>query len=66
MVREAEKKAKEELLRKIKESAEHQNRVEKKLANILRYEKHCAIQESWAKARMAADNERNNRSVLAS
>lgn len=63
-VRETEKKAKEELLRKTKESAEHQNRVEKKrLADISRYEKDCAIQESWAKARMAADNARLRREM---
>jgi flagellar biosynthesis regulator FlaF len=42
MVREAEKKAKEEL-RKTHESAEYQNRVEKKrLTDISRYKKQCA------------------------
>ena len=63
-VREAEKKATEELSRKLKESAEHQNQVEKKrLADISRYEKHSAIQESWAKVRIAADNGRLRREV---
>jgi hypothetical protein len=62
--REAEKKAKEVLLRKTLESAEHQSRVEKeRLADISRYEKQCASRESWAKARMVADNERLRREM---
>jgi ankyrin repeat protein len=61
--REAEKEAKE-LLRKKQEYAQYQNRVEKnRLDDILRYEKQDAARESWAKARMAADNRQLHRGM---
>jgi DNA-binding protein H-NS len=64
MAREASKKAKEELLRKMEESAVYQKQAEKKrLDDISRYEKHSAIRESWAKARIAADSEQLRREM---
>ncbi len=64
MAQEADKKAKEELLRKMEESTVYQKQVEKKrLDDISRYEKHCAIRESWAKVRIAANNEQLRREM---
>lgn len=57
MAREADQKAKE-LSRKTEESTVYQKQAEKKrLEDFSRYEKHCAVRESWAKARIAADSE---------
>jgi len=60
-IREADQKAKEQLLRKAKESAEHQIRMEKKRLADISNENGRAIQEFWAKARMAAYNEQLRR-----
>ena len=59
VVQEAEKKGNERLLIEIEKSAEHQNRIEeKRLLDILRKEKTCAIRERWAGGKIAADNRR--------
>jgi hypothetical protein len=48
----------------IARSAEHQNRMEeKKLLDISRNEKYRDMQESWARTRIAADNERLRREL---
>ena len=52
VVRKAEKKAIEKLLMEIERSVEHENRIEeKRLLDISREEKICAIRERWAGAR---------------
>ncbi|OBT60157.1 hypothetical protein VE03_10250 [Pseudogymnoascus sp. 23342-1-I1] len=62
IVREADKEAKEKRLMEIARSTEHQNRMEeKKLLDISRNEKYRDMRESWARTRIAADNERLRR-----
>lgn len=57
VVQEAEKKAKERLLIEIERSAKYQNQIEeKRLLNILKEEKICAILERQARVKIAADN----------
>jgi hypothetical protein len=64
VVGEAEKRAKERLLMEIERSAEHRNRIEeKRLLDISREEKICAIRERWAWPKIAADNRRLRRDL---
>jgi hypothetical protein len=64
MAREADKKAKEELPRKMEESTVYLKQVEnKRLDDISRYEKHYAIREGWAKTRIAVGSEKLRREM---
>lgn len=64
MALEADKRAKEEVSRKMEESTEYRKQAEKKrLDEISRDEKHYAIRESWAKARIITDKEQSRREI---